>query len=342
MSARGLATAISVGGCLALAGCGPSPAAGIASSSASVGATASLFAKASDVGTLRYTATRRYVAFTGAAPGYYVERFTCASPTSSSVTPLSMNGVFPEDMDQDQKRQFVQLAANMSGGGGRFIAYDRDFQVRDPALFAANYTFVPMGEAVIAGRSAFIAEVKPVYLDRPSYTVWADKANLLTLKYREYLPSGALAAEMETLEIAFGPKGQESVKDPEGVTDLTGIQATQAAGLLPAQVYEPGYLPAGFALESVRYARLAGFPAVAWTWSDGVQAIHCTEYAPLQSPKVAPAGYPANAPLSIGINLFGAYLKTTFEVQQTAFQVQGKVEPQELMTVIESLAPQGV
>jgi negative regulator of sigma E activity len=320
--------------------CGPgssTPTSGGAASSGFGGAAAAVAAKHA-----AFAAVRRYTSFSGVAPASYTERFVRAEDGRTKVELLELNGKPLASLTtQEEIDAFLTLQTLLAGGAGKFVAAGRDFEVREVDPFLQNYTYTILNpSASVAGRPCAIFEIRPKQIDRPSYLAWIDSEFFTTLKYVERLPSGAVAAEMECHDVDFAFNAKNEVFPASAASKPIEVSTVAWSNLVPFRVYEPAYLPAGFALASVKFATIAARPVLTWTYSDGVQELFVAQYAELGTPEIEPPpSYPANAPVHVRVNVLGAVVSTLFVIDGTQIHVKGKVEPEELMSLVESLGP---
>lgn len=291
-----------------------------------------------------FEAQRRYTSFSGPAMTSYTERFVKAEDGRTKVELLELNGKPLAAMTtQAEIDAFVTTAALLLGGAGRYVAVGRDFAVRDVEPFLQNYTLsILTGSDFVAGRTCIVAEVRPLHNDRPNYMVWADAEYFTTLKFVERLPSGAVAAEMECLTVDFAFNSKNEVFPESPASDPAEVSSTSLTSLVGFEVFEPSYIPAGFVFEGVNYSTIAARPILTWSYTDGIQELFVAEYAEIGTPEAPPPDtYPDDAPVHVRVTVLGAVVSTTFVIDGTQVHVKGKVEPDELMTVVESLTSLG-
>ena len=296
---------------LVVAGCLPED----AERGSFMGVTAEAVAAAEDVA---YTAVRRYTDYVGVVPGEITERFTRADRDRSRVDLLTLNGLSrAERTTPEQIREFDQLQALLQGGRGRYVAKGRDFRIQDLELFETNYSYVIYDAPVmIAGRLADVVDVTPHVGDRPSYTVWIDRESLVTLKYLEFLSSGALAAEMEVLSFDAQPD-LSTIQFPVPPTnEPTELAQALVQSFVPFQVLSPLYLPRGFVRQSIRASQLSGVSTLAWSYSDGLQVLSMVQY-----PEQGGDSSDLSLPTRVGMSAYGPRTDAEFAVIGTQVHV---------------------
>lgn len=282
-----------------------------------------------------FIATRRYTDYNGVLPAMYTERFVRGKDDVSHVDLLTLNGLPREQMTIEQVAKFDRLQKLFEGGQGTYIAKGRDFRVRDFELFYQNYTHVVFDtKAVLTGRPVYVADVKPKLLDRPWYTVWVDQETLITLKYLEFLPSGVLAAEMETLSIEYSPDLTGEVFELPAHSVQQEYSHQQVLSFAPFKLFTPTYLPAGFVHDSTRTSMLASHPVVAFSYTDGVQELFFVQYAEIDSIGLVAEGM---VPVKVGMSRYGPAFDAEFAILGTQIHATCKLDPEELMSVIEGL-----
>lgn len=291
-----------------------------------------------------YEAVRRYTSFSGPSMTSYTERFVKAEDGRTKVELLELNGKSLAAMtSQAEIDAFLTTAALLLGGAGRYVAVGRDFAVRDVDPFFQNYTFSIVADSeIVAGRECIVAEVRPLNSDRPNYVVWADVEFFTTLKYVERLPSGAVAAEMECLSVDFAFNSKNEVFPESPASDPLEVSSASLTSLVGFEVFEPSYIPAGFVLAGVNHSTMAGRPILTWSYTDGLHELFIAEYAEIGTPEAAPPDtYPGDAPVHVRVTVLGAVVSTMFVIDGTQVHVKGKIEPDELMSVVESLTSLG-
>jgi len=289
---------------------------------------------AAEANGVAYRAERRYTDYVGVVPGEYTERYVQADEEHFRVDLLTLNGVARDAMtDAGEIKQFDLLQALFQGGRGRYNARGRDFRLKDLELFEANYTYVIYDDpALVAGRLADVVDVTPRFGDRPSYTVWIDRETLITLKYLEFQPNGALAAEMEVLSIDYGPDLAEVQFQQSAVGAATEVPQDQSAAFVSFAVLQPTYLPRGFVWRSTRVRQLSGIDTLTSTYSDGLQELGIVQY---REQEIRSANN--TLPAKVGLKVYGPTTDAGFAVIGTEVHVTCKLDPQEIMTFIESL-----
>jgi negative regulator of sigma E activity len=291
-----------------------------------------------------FVATRRYTVYGQNGVGEYVERFTRAPDGRTRADLLELNGAtYPQITDPAELEQFEAMQEMMLLGRGRYIATRRDFSISSAAAFLANYTWLEFDDTqVVAGRPCLTAEVRPNYLDRPWYRVFVDAETGVTLKHVEHLPSGAVAATMETLTVDFSADLSNVVFPASPASTPQTIDFAQVPAAIASQAFRPTYLPAGFVLERAQVATIAGYAVVSFSYGDGVQQLTIAQYPELTpSPIQPPPGYTVDGPLMVRITASAAQVEARFVIGVTQIHVSGKLEPEELQTVVDSMEPFG-
>ncbi len=281
--------------------------------------------------TITYRAVRKYTDSTGTESASYVEEFIQGPDNRFALSLLALNGLVPSQMNAAEYGAFQQLTALASSGRGKYLAKVRDFRIRDVELFFANYEFVVFDASeVVAGRTVQVANVQPRHADRPSYVIWIDLETLVVLKYREYLPGGALTAEMEVLEIEFAPdlSNVEFASQPV----QTEIDPTQAASLVSFPVFELSYLPEGFILASTRLGA-AGQPVLIRSYTDGVQEIFFAQHPSLTAAVSGAEGFAR----MILHDVYGAATDVSVTMEGVDLHLRTKLDPNEAALVCDSL-----
>ena len=294
---------------------------------------------------------RSYHDYAGTVPTGVRERVVLAPDGRSKVELLELNGQARADLTSPEAiLAFDQLATLYGRGVGNYILKVRDFHVVNGDLFDQNYTWqVIATNAAVAGRPCAMGQVMPRSLDRPWYEVWVDIESHQTLKYIEHLPSGVVAAEMETLSVEFNvdtsgeqfPTPQVGTSTPVTIDTIGSFLPPNFKAWLPDG---PGaYLPAGFAVSAIEVTTLVGFPTIRWRCTDGAQEILIAEYPELpQNAKAALSPSP-DEPTQVNLMTFGAFTNTDFVLgandtdHGTRVFVLGKVEPVELQFMIEGM-----
>lgn len=275
-----------------------------------------------------------------ADPVVHTEMFARDGAGRYSVRLLTRNGKALQDIqDPAEFLAFEALSARFESGFGAYIANVRDFSVRDQDLFSENYHWNKVADSqVVAGREAFVAEVRPVYDDRPSYMVWSDTVTKVPLKIKEFTASGALSSEMEVTAIEYAPDFLA-----EEFADLSFIQQNEVSeadlsSFANFELFEPGYLPAGFVASSSRVGSVSGFPVVVQTWTDGVLELMLTQYAAMiADPAQASPDVVAESYSAVGVERSGMTRDAMFEFRGTQVHLTAKLAKAEFATVLENL-----
>ncbi|MBI4880736.1 MAG: hypothetical protein HY812_13920 [Planctomycetes bacterium] len=315
---------------LVLSACGPAP------PNPALAVFQSALAQAQSGQEATFIAERRYTDYAGSDAGTHTERFVQGQGGVFRVDLLTLDGLAREQLPtQEAVDEFDRKSARFAAGFGTYIARSRDFRVRDLDLFSANYTFVLFDAPVpVAGRPAQVAEVKPKSFDRPWYMVWVDLETLVTLKYLEFLPSGVLAAEMETLAIEYDPDLSQETFQPAAHTEQMEVDPAQLAALVSFRVFAPSYTPSGFVRSSCRTSRKADQDVVMFSYSDGLQELFVAQYQELPGSAAAASG---TEPIRVGMARYGAAHDAELSLLGTQLHFTGKVDAQELMLVVECL-----
>lgn len=291
-----------------------------------------------------FEAVRRYTSFSGVAPTSYTERFVKAEDGRTKVELLELNGKPLSALPtQEEIDAFLTMQKLLEGGAGKYAASGRDFAIRDVDPFLQNYSYsIVQQSASVAGQPCIVAEVRSIHPDRPNYWIWVDAERFTTLKYVERLPGGAVVAEMECLNVDYAFNAKNEVFPASAASKPFDVSSAALESLVPFTVFEPAYLPAGFMLESVRFATIAARPILSWIYTDGVQEISIAQYSEIGTPELSPpASYPPDSPVHVRVTVLGAVVSTTFVIDGTQIHVKAKVEPDELMSIVESLVPIG-
>ncbi len=316
--------------CLVLSGCGPGPA------DPALAMFQTAIDQAQSGEDVTFIAERRYTDHAGSEFGTYTERFVQGQDGLFRVDLLTLDGLTRAQLSsQEAVDRFDRTCARFAAGFGTYIARGRDFRARDPGLLGANYSFVLFdAPALVAGRPVHVAEVKPKLFDRPWYLVWVDQETLVTLKYLEFLPSGVLAAEMETLVIEYDPDLTQETFQLPAHTEQVELDPAQLVAFVPFKVLAPTYLPSGFVLSSCRMSRKADQDVVMFSYTDGLQELFVAEYQELPGGAAPPSG---SEPIRVGMARYGAAHDAELALLGTQLHFTGKVDAQELMLVVECL-----
>jgi hypothetical protein len=188
-----------------------------------------------------------------------------------SVTPLT---VLAPPMSDAEKSVFLMTQKLRQ----RTMYFARDFAVRDPDLFAQNYTLVDTGfSQLVAGVSCVrMLVTKRVAPDR-RYVIDVDTTNGLVLRSREELLDGTLITLVTYESIDYTPdlSGVAWSAPINGELDLVPgtAEALSHLGFVPRT---PKVLPAGW--EEIGFAKIVD-PTTGQVWarltySDGVELIY--------------------------------------------------------------------
>ncbi len=297
-------------------------------------------------------ARRVYHDYAGTSPSGVTERLVVAPDGRAKLELLELNGLARSEMTSPEMiAAFDRLAQQYAAGHGNFALKVRDFHVVDLALFEANYSCQVLGDGgLIAGRPTFVSRVMPRVLDRPWYEVWVDVERHSVLKYIEHLPTGEVAAEMETQSIEFNADTSNETFPVLQVGPSIPVTLGTLASYLPQgfkawlPVGASGYLPAGFVESAFEVTTLVGFPTIRWRCTDGVQELIVAEYQALQLPPPSTASAEGYTGLTqVDLNVYGSFVSTDFALgtsptdRGTQIHVLGKVDPEEIELLVESL-----
>ena len=223
----------------------------------------------------------------------------------------------------------------VQGARERFFFDYRDFQVRDPGLFAKNYRIVALDEReTIAGREAVLYRIEPRVPDRGTYLVAVDRETGIILRFRELDPSGALRSSVEYERLALAHGRAVAPLPPSGENGLD-LQRDLREQL------EEGFLlpklpPQGYALRSA--ATVVEEDGTRWlklTYLDGVEPLF------FLCKLKAPVGLQEGGPYASTLHVFrlGAALAAQGTVESYDVIALGKVAEDELLGLIESALP---
>ena len=179
----------------------------------------------------------------------------------------------------------------------RFRPPDRmgEILMKDAQLLLQNYDIQVFEGGHVAGRSAYLIEVKSEAAVRPSANLWVDTEAGVILKMEHYDPQKRLRDILAYSQIELNPEIDEAIfQRPEGVNPDAGPQGgrgreeiwskgqgeldlrklRKAAGL---NVIVPGLKPAGFMLQSVQIVQFGERKNVHLNYTDGLAVISVFE-----------------------------------------------------------------
>ncbi|MFO0982266.1 MAG: hypothetical protein U1E76_11110 [Planctomycetota bacterium] len=288
---------------------------------------------------------RRYTAKLGSRFESTRERITLAGGGRYRIDLLAMNGEPPEQMDEARREQFDRLARRFQGSLGRRIVLERDLRVRDLRLAGENYWVeVDASDAWFLGRKARRLTVADKFrahgtADRPSYELTVDLETGFIVRSIEKNADGEMVSEMAYESIDWRP-------DLSGIDvasfDYVGrLQPGGKAGDPDCAVFVPTWLPPGFVSvgEVISEVDAHGqkVKVLEIVYSDGIQEIAVFENRSLERTTLdrSPG---RQEPYEVRVDYLGSLALSEFSIGQTFLHIESKIAPQDLATVIESLA----
>jgi len=180
----------------------------------------------------------------------------------------------------------------------------RSFRQEMALLLRRNVDIRWIGTDVIAGRKAYVVEVKPLRRPFPWKKLWIDAAKGVRLKIEEFGPRGGYAATFFT-EIDYHPAfrsdefvppakalGPRLPASPPGLRParLSLEEARALARQKGHRLLEPSYLPRGYEFRAAFNRNFRGRDVIVLRYTDGFTPISLFE-TPSQGPR---PGLPPN------------------------------------------------
>lgn len=183
--------------------------------------------------------------------------------------------------------------------------------VRDPELAARNYRLEVMGPATVADRPATRLRLVPREGPGRTLELVIDQATGIPLERRELAADGRDLGAWRVTALTVGAGSTTSVEGP--AFDLPASLADPGApDLAPAaavmQLYEPGWLPAGFARVDARRHDTEAGPIVHAEFTDGIARLAIVQWpagAPVLAARARAAA--AQVPDALRQALWGAW-----------------------------------
>ncbi len=150
----------------------------------------------------------------------------------------------------------------------------------DLDLLFKNYEVNLIGEEEIAGRPAYIMEIRPHFPGRPAKVIWVDQQKFIILKNRDYSAEGKETLLSFFVEINFKStvkKEEFNLLLPEGKNLSSEVSLEEIRKRLPFPVLIPSYLPSGFILQRARVIYWNRQPVLHLGYVDGLCSISLFE-----------------------------------------------------------------
>lgn len=238
---------------------------------------------------LSYHCTRTFQDLSVDPPRIYREEIWHRSPSEFLVTCTGISeridGAEVPCSAEDLGRFNEDLARS---GLGRYVLFQRGFNIQDAQLFLDNYNYIVWDEgAALLGRIALQVRVLSKFTDRPSYTVWLDRETGLVLKYIEDTLTRNPLSVMEVTSLELDPDMSGIAVPRQGANrNAEEIELQSAAQEISFTVYDHRYLPQGFFLQSSTLERLNQSEGdhidfVNLVYTDGLQTIKVLQFKPL-------------------------------------------------------------
>jgi outer membrane lipoprotein-sorting protein len=156
------------------------------------------------------------------------------------------------------------------------IAPDDEFD-----LLMQNYAVTAASTEPVAGRPAWLLELRARADGRLQRRLWVDRKTSLVLASEDYRPQGGLASSTRFERVEFPrrqPKKLFKFAAPAGAAKAKRLdadflalsQAKEASGLEPRT---PGWLPEGYVFESLDVLPRGGSKIIHYRFSDGVNVL---------------------------------------------------------------------
>jgi hypothetical protein len=231
-----------------------------------------------------------------------------------------------------------------------FLFRYRDFCVRDPQLFATNWSVIHEGESVIAGRACESYRVVRTSGAPRAFALGVDGQTGLILSVHEYGAEGELAASMVYESLDSQPDLSTVAWHQNSNQEVVFGSAEALEAELGFSPLEPRLLPQGYApLELARVADGRGGSWIKRTYSDGLEPLFFFQgITPSQSGNPVGkklgqhdllSGSPPNTDSAVVVFDLGSALALQGEVEGFDLMAIGRVSEPELLDLVESSLP---
>lgn len=153
-------------------------------------------------------------------------------------------------------------------------------EIMDLDLLFKNYEVNLIGKEKVAGRSAYIMEIRPRFPGRPYKDIWVDQQNFIILKNQDYSAEGKKAQLSFFVEINFkSPVGKEEFDYnlPKEEVPPAEVPLEEIQKYLPFAILIPSYLPSGFIFQQAILIPRNQQPVLHLIYGDGLCAISLFE-----------------------------------------------------------------
>lgn len=268
-------------------------------------------------------------------PEFFHERIVTDGHGNYSIEPEGPNGSSVSDWD------IFELTQRAREG---FLFRYRDFWVRDPQLFATNWSVICQGSDETAGRECWAYRVERLLGGPHAFELSVDAETGLILSVREFDDEGEQVASMEYESLELQPNLEtvvwhQSSNEEVVLASLEPLQAEIDIALL-----EPRLLPEGYApLELARVADGRGGSWIKHTYSDGLEPLFFFQgIHGLPRKKLDQRGQLAGAPpVDSAVVVFdlGTAIVLQGEIEGYYLMAIGKTSEAELLDFVESSLP---
>ncbi len=231
-----------------------------------------------------------------------------------------------------------------------FLFRYRDFCVRDPQVFATNWSVIHEGESVIAGRTCQSYRVFRTFGPPRVFALGVDGQSGLILSVHEYDAEGELAASMVYEDLDLQPDLSTVAWHQNSNQEVVFGSAAAMQAELGFPPLEPRLFPEGYApLELARVADGRGGSWIKRTYSDGLEPLFF--FQGIASPQSGNpggkllgqhdllSGSPPITDSAVVVFNLGSALALQGEVEGFNLMAIGKVSEAELLDLIESSLP---
>ncbi|NOT28851.1 MAG: hypothetical protein HOP15_00220 [Planctomycetes bacterium] len=268
-------------------------------------------------------------------PEFFHERIVTDGHSNYSIEPEGPNGSSVSDWDMFELTQRAREG---------FLFRYRDFWVRDPQLFATNWSVICQGSDETAGRECWVYRVERLLGGPRAFELSVDAETGLILSVHEFDGEGGQVASMEYENLELQPNldavvWHQSSNEEVVLASLESLRAETDVALLEPRLLPDGYAP----LEVARVADGRGGSWIKHTYSDGLEPLFFFQGIPGPSrKKLDQRGQLAGAsPVDSAVMVFdlGTAIVLQGEIEGFDLMAIGKVPEAELLDFVESSLP---
>lgn len=155
-------------------------------------------------------------------------------------------------------------------------------QTEDMLLIRANYEVALVATENLAGRQAYVIELKPRHPGNPSRRIWVDREYPFILKTEKYGPDGAMSSVSFYNQIEFVPLLSDDIFKLDIPPHVAKVELPVSGNVIPLDELEkeadfripvPEFTPPGYVIEGGILSPYKAFPSAHIRLTDGLNTI---------------------------------------------------------------------